>query len=365
MLGLTFGLDALTRELLVYATFGGSILLLVIASWRLTPDRLARPAALAAIAGSALGANFIVTLAGGGASLDFERIAKSAIEGGSRRAVARAGTRQQGDGDVEVEEEETGAAGSAKGSDDGGVVGQVLGAVAGLAHAASAQPEVVSFKDCPHCPEMRVIAPGFFEMGAEGMRGTAAPARGLRVRIARRYAISAAVISKTEWQAFAAATGRIMPRCPDAGLLPGGEGPIACITQHDAVAYAEWLSRETARRYRLASEAEWEHAARAGSPRRFWSGLVAPQAVDGVVPANPNGLTGLHDRFGERVADCWSAGLSGDVADGRAFAQAGCRTNVVKDLDATGARASAAARLSLGHDVRHPSVGVRVVREME
>ena len=118
-------------------------------------------------------------------------------------------------------------------------------------------------------------------------------------------------------------------------------------------------------RYRLASEAEWEHAARAGSQRRFWSGLVAPQAVDGVVPANPNGLTGLHDRFGERVADCWSAGLSGDVADGRAFAQAGCRTSVVKDFDATGARASAAARLSLGHDVRHPSVGLRVVREME
>jgi formylglycine-generating enzyme required for sulfatase activity len=42
----------------------------------------------------------------------------------------------------------------------------------------------------------------------------------------------------------------------------------------EAVAFCEWLSKETGRAVRLPTEAQWEWAARAGSDRPFWWGGV-------------------------------------------------------------------------------------------
>ncbi|MCY3678942.1 MAG: SUMF1/EgtB/PvdO family nonheme iron enzyme [Gemmatimonadetes bacterium] len=41
--------------------------------------------------------------------------------------------------------------------------------------------------------------------------------------------------------------------------------PVVCVSIYDALAYVEWLSRETGATYRLPSAAEWQYAARAGS----------------------------------------------------------------------------------------------------
>jgi formylglycine-generating enzyme required for sulfatase activity len=56
------------------------------------------------------------------------------------------------------------------------------------------------------------------------------------------------------------------------GFAQTDEHPVVNVSWNDAVAFCRWLSDKENREYRLPTEAEWEHACRAGSQTRYHGG---------------------------------------------------------------------------------------------
>src|SRR5262249_50791786 len=67
------------------------------------------------------------------------------------------------------------------------------------------------------------------------------------------------------------------PRCTRRrpGFDQTDQHPVVCVSWNDAVAFTRWLSEREGRAFRLATEAEWEYAARAGTTTPFWWGATA------------------------------------------------------------------------------------------
>jgi formylglycine-generating enzyme required for sulfatase activity len=118
-------------------------------------------------------------------------------------------------------------------------------------------------------PELMVVPAGEFRMGdIQGKHGKdELPVH--EVKIQKPFAVSRYEITFDQYDQFAKATGRELP--DDEGFGRGRE-PVIRVSWHDAVAYAEWLSLQTGKRYRLPSEAEWEYVARAGTETVYWWG---------------------------------------------------------------------------------------------
>ncbi len=118
-------------------------------------------------------------------------------------------------------------------------------------------------------PEMVSIPRGKFRMG--DIQGSSSPdERPVRsVRIPRPFAMGRYEVTFEEYDVFARAIGR--EQLADRGWGRGRQ-PVINVSWKDAVAYAEWLSEQTGKRYRLPTEAEWEYAARAGKETIYWVG---------------------------------------------------------------------------------------------
>ncbi len=153
------------------------------------------------------------------------------------------------------------------------------------------------------------------------------------VEIQKPFKVGRYEVTFEEYDRFALATGRGLPNDWRWGK---GRQPVVDVSWDDAVAYAKWLSKQTGKRYRLPTEAEWEYAARAGTETNYWWGndLIRDMAIcDGcgsrwdnkqtapVGSFKPNAL-GLYDTAGnvwEWVEDCYHDNFKGAPSNGRGW----------------------------------------------
>jgi formylglycine-generating enzyme required for sulfatase activity len=157
-------------------------------------------------------------------------------------------------------------------------------------------------------------------------------------------------VTFAEYDLFAVADGRELP---DEEGWSRSRRPTINVSWEDAVAYAEWLSEQTGKRYRLPSEAEWEYVARAGTTGRYWwcdklepncdvkAGIAncdgcgsqwdnEKTAPVGSFEPNPFGLYDTVGNVWEWVQDCWHESYKGAPTDGSAWEEADCSQRVIR-----------------------------------
>ena len=234
---------------------------------------------------------------------------------------------------------------------------------AALALAASAQAQVRELKDCDQCPTVVVIAPGKIERSDTSV-GPQFP-----VELKRPFAMGKYEVTLGQFRAYVAETGAKLAGCTqwrDLGpkdnpaaawdnAFPTKQSendPVVCVSWDDVDAYVEWLRKKTGEPYRLATEGEWQYAARAGGPNSPNLWLKANLAANGAncqdcagnstmghiedltvlpvgrFPANAFGLFDMYGNAAEWVDDCYNASLAKAPRDGTAWLDGDCSRHV-------------------------------------
>jgi formylglycine-generating enzyme required for sulfatase activity len=161
-----------------------------------------------------------------------------------------------------------------------------------------------------------LIPAGEFLMGDDAGLPSEQPAH--RVYVSA-FELALEPVTNREYASFLEATGHEAPRFWQDERFNAPEQPVVGVSWHDAVAYCEWLSRATGRRFRLPTEAEREKAARGGveGAQYPWGDDAgedegrfaqdAPRAV-GLSEANGFGLYDMGYNVHEWCSDWYDAG---------------------------------------------------------
>ncbi len=310
------------------------------------------------------------------------------------------------------------------------LVSFTLMALAQSALAQQALPPPPAAADCPACPELAMVPPGRFLMGsapdAVEVDTTTGETPAVAVSFTRPFHVSKREITVAEFRRYVEATGADpAPGCrvwlggqwvlerdrswrdPGFAQPPQDAEPVVCVSWEDARGYADWLSKESGKRYRLPSEAEWEYVARGGTSfPRFWgehdshegaalslacdfanvydssavdafhfpwpnarcSDRVAALAPVGQFKPNAFGVFDIIGNVREWVMDCYTASYAGRPDDARAWTwQGGCELKGVRGGSwASRPRdARAPARGAEPTALRQSDLGFRVVRDYE
>ncbi len=241
-------------------------------------------------------------------------------------------------------------------------------------------------------PEMAVIPPGIFTMGAPEEQRRAGELSQQQAVMETAYAIGRYTVTADEFERFAQATGFVWG---DHLLRTLGRQPVTNINSEHASSYLDWLSAESGRRYRLPTETEWEYAARAGSLTAYCFGerlncgvanigaLMTSAAKSGwrrllpfciplsrtcevgSYPANVWGLSEVHGNVWEFTADPWTGSFD-RIHQAHAGHRRRLKWIVTKGgswFDGLGDARSAARKARL-EDELDTNLGLRVAREI-
>jgi formylglycine-generating enzyme required for sulfatase activity len=190
-------------------------------------------------------------------------------------------------------------------------------------------------------PKMVPIPKGSFMMGSKtGDPDETTPVHQVAIPA---FSIGVYEVTFEEFDQFAASTpGYELPNDNGWGR---GKQPVIDVSWEQATAYAAWLSEKTGKRYRLATEAEWEYAARAGTTSDYYwgDGKEDPknfawyyQNSDGkthpVAEKKPNDFE-LFDMSGnvwEWVQDCYEESYKQALRNWSAWEMQKCKQRVLR-----------------------------------
>ncbi len=227
-------------------------------------------------------------------------------------------------------------------------------------------------------PSMVVVPAGSFKMGSALTRfSEEKPQHDVSVE---SFAVSQYEITFAEYEQFATATGR---KVPDNQYMEKETHPVIYVSWDDAYNYTTWLSKQTGKKYRLLSEAEWEYMASAGNQTIFWWGNdeednrahcfncgtgLNPRQPTRIGSFEPNAFK-VYDTAGnvaEWVHDCWhdsykEAPTTGDVWEG-----GDCTQRVVRGgaFSAPLQSLRSAKRDKFKASQQYDNIGFRVARDM-
>ena len=185
------------------------------------------------------------------------------------------------------------------------------------------------------------------------------------------------------------------------GFVQRDTEPAVCVSYNDAKKFVAWLSKQTGKKYRLPTDAEWEYAARGGTTTaRYWGNDSASicknanietfayvQAAHishgvadellcnsdrvhtipvGSLMANPFGLYDVIGNVAEVVEGCAHPDYNGAPTDGSAWDEPGCKIRNWRGASYVSQAwlARSAAKIQQTPNYRNPDFGLRVARDL-
>ncbi len=226
-----------------------------------------------------------------------------------------------------------------------------------------------SFKDCADCPELVVIPSGTFTMGSNDGDADETPPHSVS---SKSFAIGKYEVTQGQWKAVMGGNPSWFKEC-------GDNCPVEKVSWDDIQQYIQMLNAKSGQRYRLPSEAEWEHAARAGSTSKWsfgseesqlgeyaWYRANSNSSTHGVGQKKPNafGLYDMHGNVWEWVQDCGNDNYSGAPYDGSAWTSGTCGQRVLRggSWDNVASDTRAAVRYRDVTTLRFNFLGFRLAR---
>jgi formylglycine-generating enzyme required for sulfatase activity len=188
---------------------------------------------------------------------------------------------------------------------------------------------------------MVLIPAGTFVMGSPSSESGRTDAEGPQHQVSiPKFLMGRYPVTQAQWQAVAKLPQATLELNPEPSHFQGNNHPVEQVSWYEAVEFCTRLAKHTGRPYRLASEAEWEYACRAGTTTPFLFGDaitsdianydgnytygISPRGeyrqttipVDQLDNSNAFGLSDMHGNVWEWCQDHWHDNYEGVPSNG-------------------------------------------------